>query len=102
MSRWRTLGLVRSEEGAAAAIVRSLLWLAWQMVRLPIFALLVVFEPIVRLAFSGFSLLAILTAFLFESSSAAPRFPFWGMIAFSVGCALALTGYYAVLRLFSK
>ena len=36
------------------------------------------------------------------AASAASGFPFWGMIAFPVGCALALTGYYALLRLFSK
>ena len=93
--------LARDGWRVAAAVVRTLFWLAWQAVRLPIFSLLVVFEPIARLVFSGLSLLAILTAFLFEASSASPRFPFWGMIAFSVGCALALTGYYALLRLFA-
>lgn len=75
--------LVRDRGCVAAAVARSLLWFAWQLVRLPIFSLLVVFEPIARLVFSGLSLLAILTAFLFEASSAAPRFPFWGMIAVS-------------------
>jgi len=102
MIRARASELVRGEEGCASAIARALLWFAWQVVRLPIFVLLVTFEPIVRLVLSWLSLLAVLTALLFETSSAAPRFPFWGMVAFSVGCALALTGYCALLRLFSR
>lgn len=92
----------RSEPSLAAAIARSLLWLAWQALRLPVFALLVIFEPMVRVVFSCASLLAVLTAFLFEFSGVAPTFPFWGMIAFSVGCALLLIGYYGLLRMFSR
>jgi hypothetical protein len=41
-------------------------------------------------------------AFLFKLSRAAPHFPFWGMLAFSVGCALLLMGYHAIIRLFSR
>jgi len=102
MSRLRTAEPVRSEESTAVAMARTLLWLAWQAVRLPIFSLLVIFEPIVRLVFSGLSLLAVLTALLFESSSAASKFPFWGMMAFSAGCALVLVGYDAFLRRLSR
>ena len=93
---------MKPEESAAACIARCLLRLAWDAVRLPILSLLLIFEPIVRLVLSWLTLLAVLTAFLFEFSGAAPSFPFWGMIAFSVGCALALTGYYALLSLLSR
>lgn len=92
----------KGEASIAAVIARSVLWLAWQALRLPVFALLVIFEPVVRLLLSWLTLLAVLTAFLFEFSGAAPGFPFWGMIAFAVSCALALTGYYALLSLLSR
>jgi hypothetical protein len=61
----------------------------------------VILEPIVRLALSSAALLGVLTAFLFEFSGAAPNFPFWGMLAISVGCMLALMAYYALLSLLS-
>lgn len=69
----------KGEASIAAVIARSVLWLVWQALRLPVFALLVIFEPIVRLLLSWLTLLAVLTAFLFESSSAASSFPFWGI-----------------------
>lgn len=102
MHRSRASVSMKGEGSAAVNIAGCLLRLAWDAVRLPIFSLLMIFEPIVRLVFSWLTLLAVLTAFLFEFSGAAPRFPFWGMIAFSVGCALALTGYYALLSLLSR
>jgi hypothetical protein len=62
------------EESAAATFARGALWLAWQAVRLPVFAFLVVLEPIVRLVLSSAALLGVLTAFLFEFSGAAPNY----------------------------
>lgn len=91
---------MKAEESTAASLARCLLRFTWDAVRLPIFSLLLIFEPIVRLVLSWLTLLAVLTAFLFEFSGAAPGFPFWGMIAFSIGCALALTGYYALCAVF--
>lgn len=102
MHRSRAPVSMKAEESTAACIARCSLRFAWDVVRLPIFSVLLIFEPIVRLVLSWLTLLAVLTAFLFESSGAAPGFPFWGMIAFSVGCALALTGYYALLSLLSR
>lgn len=98
----RASASIKGQRGVAVTTARTLLLLVWQAVRSPIFALLVIFEPIVRIVLSSLTLLAFLTAFLFESSSVAPGFPFWVMIALSVGCAVVLTGNYALLRLFSK
>ena len=90
------------DEVQIASIGRGLLWLVWQALRLPILVLLIAIEPIVRVALSWISLLAIIVALVFESSGVAPTFPFWGMIAFSISCILALAAYYALLCLLSK
>lgn len=102
MHRSRAPAAMKNEGSTAACIARCLLRFAWGAVRLPIFSLLLIFEPIVRLVLSWLTLLAVLTAFLFEFSGAAPSFPFWGMISFSVGCALVLTAYYALLSMLSR
>jgi hypothetical protein len=83
-------------------LARSAFWLAWQVVRLPALAFLLIIEPVVRLVLSSAALLGVFTALLFEFSAAAPTFPFWGMIAISVGCMLALMTCYALLRLFRR
>ena len=85
-----------------SAFTRGALWLAWQGVRLPIVAFLLIIEPIVWLVFSIAALLGVITAFLFEFSAAAPTFPFWGMVAFSVGCMFALMVYYALVEILSR
>jgi len=55
----------------------------------------------VRWILSRTALLGALTAFLFEYSRVDPQFSFLGMIAFSIGCAVVLTAYHALLRLLS-
>ena len=74
MHRSRAPASMKSGGSAAACIARCLLRLAWGVVRLPIFSLLLIFEPIVRLVLSWLTLLAVLTAFLYEFSGAAPGF----------------------------
>ena len=81
---------------------RRVLWLAWQLLRLPILGLLLVLEPVVRFVLSWLALSGFLTAFVIEFSRDASRFPFWGMIVFSGGCATALIVYHAVVRLLSQ
>ena len=82
--------------------VPRLLWILWQVVRLPILASLLIVEPIVRVVLSWAALLGLSCSFLFEFAGNAATFPFWGMIAFSVGCALSLVGYYALLSVLSR
>jgi hypothetical protein len=86
----------------SAVIARSVLWIVWQAIRLPVFSLLLILEPIVRRVLSWLALWTFLIAFVWKFSGAAPSFPFWAMLAFSASCALALTAYYALLRLFSR
>lgn len=86
----------------AAVVTRGVLWLVWQAIRLPLFSILLVFEPIVRWILSWTALLGVLTAFVFEYFRVGPQFSFLGMIGFSIGCAVVLTAYHALLRLLSR
>ena len=81
---------------------RGLLGVAWHSIRLPVFALLVVFEPIFRIVLSTLAILSAFFAFFFEYLTALVHFPFWGMLAFSAGCAMSLLFYYFLIRLFSR
>jgi len=77
------------------------LWLLWQSVRLPVFAFLVILEPVARLVLSTLGLLCILMAFFFEYATALEHFPFWEMLGAGVACELLLAVYYGLLRVFS-
>jgi hypothetical protein len=80
-----------------------MLWLAWQAIRIPLFSLLLIFEPVVRCVLSWLTLWSFAIAFVWEFSGVDPRFPFWGMIAFSASCALVLTtAFDALLRFLSR
>jgi hypothetical protein len=84
------------------AVGLGALCLAWYAIRLPIFALLVILEPVVRLALSALALLCVLMAFLFEYGTPLHDFPFWGMMGFGVGCVLVLIVYCGLLRFFGR
>lgn len=92
----------RREPRLASSLARGALWLILQTVRLPLLALLVILEPLVRFVLSGTALLGVLMALLLEFSGAAPKFPFWGMMTFSLGCFFALALYYVLLRALSR
>lgn len=74
---------------------------SWNVVRLPIVATLAILEPVVRTILAGIALLGIATALFSEFVVKAPNFPFWPMIGISVGSALLLMAYYALMRMFS-
>src|SRR5919108_3315674 len=82
----------------AGDLFRSTLWLAWHAVRLPVLAFLVILEPVARIVMGSAALLLMLTAFFFKAYGV-PHFPFWPMIAMSLGFQLPLLGYYALLRI---
>lgn len=74
---------------------------AWTALRLPILALLVVLEPVIRVVLAGFALLMTLTALFFACLRSLSDFPFWGMLGVAIGAFGLLAAYYAVVRLFS-
>jgi hypothetical protein len=70
----------------------------WQCIRLPLFLLLLVLEPVVTLVLGAFALLGVLTA-LFCKFFGPPDFPFLLMLSISLGLELVLIVYHKLLRL---
>ena len=84
----------------AFACLAVTLWLAWQAIRLPLLAFLVILEPIVCFLLSALALLITLTA-LFWAFAQPARFPFWTVLAGSLACVLALALYHSLMRVLS-
>lgn len=74
----------------------------WVVVSLPLFALLAILEPLVRVLLAGVALLVTLTALFLALVRGFGAFSFFGMLAVSVGLVLLLALYYAVLRRLSR
>ena len=74
---------------------------AWEAVRLPILAFLRTLMPLVEFSLSVLAFFGVLIALLFKFLGL-PHFPFWGMLGFSIGCALLLMACQALTRLFSR
>ena len=84
--------LYRPSSGATLAL-RAV----WACVRLPVLALLVILEPLVRFALSALALLLVLTALFLEVASTR-AIPFWGMLGTAVGCVALLALYQGLIR----
>ena len=95
----------RSAENAWRAIalgfLAGLLWLLWQATRLSVLALLMILEPIVSAILAAAALLGTLTAVFWKLASDRADFPFFGVLALSLGCFFLLTLYHAAIRLLS-
>ena len=81
----------------AVTIVR---WL-WRAACLPVLMVLVILEPLVTFVLAALALLGLLTT-LFFSFVGPPEFPVWTMLALSIGFAIALVPYHALIRLLSN
>jgi hypothetical protein len=91
----------RSEESFPSALGRATLRLAWHAIRLPIVTLLIILEPFVRTILMGIAMLGVLMCLFHQFLLHDPRFPFWLMLSLSIGSAMLLLPYYALIRLFS-
>jgi hypothetical protein len=69
----------------------GLSWLLWQAIRLPVLALLMILEPIVSALLVATALPGTLTALFWKLVSDRPDFPFFGVLALSVGCFRSYT-----------
>jgi len=83
-------------DDAAVTIAR---WL-WRAACLPVLMVLVILEPLVTFVLAALALLGLLTT-LFFCLVGPPGFPVWTMLALSLGFAIALVPYYALIRLLS-
>lgn len=78
----------------------SIRWL-WQVACLPLLMVLVILEPLVTFVLATLALLGLLTT-LFFYLVGPPEFPAWTMLAVSLGFAIALVPYHALIRLLSS
>jgi hypothetical protein len=81
---------------------RTMASLSWQLIRLPVYILLVILEPVVDVVFGGVALLGVLVSLFFRLSSGISHFPFWTMILISIGFGLVPRIYGGIIRLFSS
>lgn len=98
-------GMRETDTHAASSLSTAgsgVLCLAWKAVRLPVFAFLVILEPVARVLLSALALLSVLMAFFFEYATELRDFPFLGMLGFGTGCVLLLVLYYGLLRVFGR
>ena len=78
----------------------SIRWL-WRAACLPVLMVLVILEPLVTFVLGGLALLGLLTT-LFFYFVGPPELPVWTMLALSLGFAIALVPYHALIRLLSN
>jgi hypothetical protein len=96
---------VSVQKGSPVAVdslnsVHPIRWL-WRVACLPVLMLLVILEPLVTFVFAALALLGMLTT-LFFYLVGPPEFPVWTMLALSLGFAIALVPYHAMIRLLSN
>lgn len=92
----------RHELPRGRTLAWSMLWILWQVVRLPVLAALLVLEPFASLILTAFGFLGIVVALILKFSGDLPHFPFWMMMAFSVSAILLLMVYHALIGIFSR
>jgi hypothetical protein len=80
--------------------VPSIRWL-WRVACLPVLMVLVILEPLVTFMLAALALLGLLTT-LFFYLVGPPEFPVWTMLALSLGFAIVLVPYHALIRLLSN
>ena len=87
--------------GTASDLLRCIVWLLWQCIRLPLFLLLVTLEPVANLVLGSLALLGVLSAFFWKLVGP-PGFPFFLMLSIALSFQFALLVYHALLRLLSR
>jgi hypothetical protein len=80
----------------ASSIASLSLRVLWHAVRLPVLMTLVILEPVVSFVLGGAALLGLLTTFFWKWVGP-PTFPFWTMLALSLGFGFALLLYQALI-----
>lgn len=77
------------------------LWFLWQCIRLPIFLLLAILEPVASFVLGSLALLGVLTAFFWRVVGP-PHFPFLLVLGVSLGFELILILYHKLLAFLSR
>jgi len=98
----RTESPIQRERSFATGISTAAGILLWSAVRIPVFVVLRLAEPLVRLLLGGLGLLSIVGALFYKFLSPLPHPPFWLLLGFAVLCGVMLLLYETLLRLFSR
>ena len=93
-------GFEGSPAGWAATALGWTLLAVWQMLRCAICAILVLGEPVIRAVLVPLAFLGFLVTMIFGFLIGDPRFPRWGMLAFSVGALVLYWCYLGIMGLF--
>ena len=80
----------------------SVLRLAFEVVRLPLLAILTLFAPVIEFLCGGLLLLGLLVSIAFKISNVGSSFPFWPVVGISLGFGVFVVVYYSLIRLLSR
>ena len=84
---------------SALGVIGTLIWI---LIRLPIYYLLLICEPVVRIGFTTIAVLGFFSAIVLKFSGSAPHFPFWGALLLFACCGLLPLLIHAALRWLAK
>jgi hypothetical protein len=76
--------------------------LLWNLVRIPVLGILLLLAPAVEFVCGGMLLLGLFVAIAFKISGVGAGFPFWHMVALSLGAVLFAILYHAIIGLLSR
>jgi hypothetical protein len=74
----------------------------WSLVRVPVLGVLLLLAPVVDTVCGALLLLGLLVSIEFKVSGAGAGFPFWSMIALSLGFSLFVILYHALIGMLSR
>lgn len=89
-----------SRDSIAVRLLWAALWVAWQAVRLTCCAVLILMEPLLRATLVPIAFLSFLVTLFFGFLLGDPRFPRWGMLAFSIGTLMLYWLFLGLMSLF--
>jgi hypothetical protein len=98
MDASRPSSTVRDEGNKVSEALLELLGALWYPVRLALFAVLALFEPLIRIVLAGFAIGGVVAWFVFKELAHAPKFPSGTVLGLSVACAVLLVLYYMLMR----
>jgi len=84
----------------AMRLLGGSLLVVWQVVRLTICAVLILTEPLLRATLVPIAFLSFVVTLIFGFLIGDPRFPRWGMLAFSIGTLMLYWLFLGVMSLF--
>lgn len=70
----------------------------WRLICFPVVVLLRLLDPVVSTVSTAISVAGVLVSVVLELSGSAPHFPFWGAMAFFIGCGLVPMIYRSLIR----